>query len=99
MSGISKSNFSNRVKSLISAYQWHVQKPSLDAIQYLKMTTRLFDIADHCEDIRNRLWQDIYRAVRNVDLSRIDYSKLNPEEILDAKEAIMELYILADSKV
>jgi len=99
MSGISKSNFSNSVRNLLSAYQWHVQQSSLDAIQYLKMTTRLFDIADYCEDIRNRLWQDIYRTVRDVDLSNIDYSELNPEEVPDAKEAVMEFYILADSKV
>ena len=99
MSGISKSNFSNSVKGLINAYHWHTQKPSIDAMQYLKMTTRLFDIADYCEDIRNRLWQDIYRAVRDVNLSKIDYSKLDPEEMLEAKEAVMELFILADSKV
>ena len=99
MSGLSKSNFSNSIKNLIAAYQWHVQKPSIEVISYLKMTSRLVEIAEYCEEIRNGLWKDIYRVIREVDTSKIDFSKLEPSEIPEAKEAILEMYIIADSKI
>lgn len=97
--GISKSNFNTSVQNLVAAYKRSVQQTPLEARYYMQMTAKMFDIADYCEDINNRLYRDIYLAVKEVDINQIDYSQLEADVVPEAQEAVMEFSILSDSKL
>lgn len=97
--GISKSNFTNSIQSMIAVYRRNVHESPIEAIWYIKMTARMFHMADYCEDMNIRIWRDIYQAVKDVDIDQIDYSSLDDDRISEAQEAVMEFSVLADSKV
>lgn len=97
--GISKSKFTTSVQNLIAVYRRNIQQIPLEARYYIKITSKMFNMADYCEDVNNRIWRDIYLAVKEVDINRIDYSELEDDIIPEAREAVMEFSILADSKI
>jgi len=97
--GISKSTFTTSVQNLIAVYRKNIQQTSIDARYYIKITSRMFEIADYCEDVKNRIWRDIYLAIREFDARRIDYSGLEDEVVPEAKEVVLEFRIVADSKL
>lgn len=97
--GISKSSFTTSVQNLIAAYRKSLQPNPVEARYYIKITSRMFEMADYCEDVNNRVWRDIYLAIREFDPNRLDYSELEDEIVPEAKEAVMEFKIVADSKL
>lgn len=98
-SGMSKSKFTKRVAELIKAYKYNLDVPSLSSTRYLKMTSKLFGIAELCEDIDRTTSKDVYIAIRDFDIEKIDYSGLDAEASAEDREQVMELVILADSNL
>ncbi len=97
--GISKSTFTTSVQNLIAVYKKSIQQVPLEARSYIKMTSKMFEMADYCEDVNNKIWRDIYLAIKEFDDRVLDYSELEDDIVPEAKEAVMEFVILADSKV
>ncbi|MCB9430939.1 MAG: hypothetical protein H6668_03055 [Ardenticatenaceae bacterium] len=97
--GISKSKFTTSVQNLIAVYEKNLQQVPLEAEHYLKTTSRMFEIAEYCEDVNNRIWRDIYIAIKAFDINKIDYAKLEDDMIPEAQEVAMEFIVLADSKL
>ena len=97
--GISKSTFTNSARRVIEIYQMHLAQNPFSAKNYFKMTSRMFDLAEFCENANNSIWRDVYTTIKNVDVSALDYSEFDDEVIDEAKENAMEMIILADSKV
>lgn len=97
--GISKSTFTTSVQNLIVVYRKNIQQTPLDARYYIKITSRMFNMADYCEDVNNRIWRDIYLAIKEFDPRKLDYSELEDEVVPEAKETVMEFRIVADSKL
>lgn len=97
--GISKSTFTNSVRRVIEVYQMQLAKKPFSANSYFKMTSRMFELAEFCEDTNTSIWRDIYTTIKSIDVRTLDYSDLDDEVIDEAKEKAMEMIILADSKV
>lgn len=97
--GISNSNFINSVKKLIEIYKTHLAQRPLSAVYYLKMTSKMFDLAEMCEDISNPIWREIYTAIKEFDIKKLDYSELDNQRAQEVRENVMEIVILADSKI
>jgi hypothetical protein len=97
--GISRSTFTNSVRKLIEVYKSQLNQVPLPAIHYLKITSKMFDIAELCENAQNSIWREVYSAVKEYDVKKLDYSEVNDESIQEAKEQAMEFVILADSKI
>lgn len=97
--GISKSSFTTSVHNLIAVYRKNLQPNPLEASHYIKITSKMFEMADYCEDVNNRVWRDIYLAIKEFDASKLDYSELEDDVVPEAKEAVMEFRIVADSKL
>jgi len=97
--GVSKSTFTNSVRKLIEIYKNQLSQKSLSAIYYLKTTSKMFDIAELCEDAQNSVWREVYSAIKEYDVKKLDYSEIDDESVEEAKENAMEFVILADSKI
>jgi hypothetical protein len=97
--GVSKSNFTTSARRVIEIYQMHLAQEPIPAGKYFKMTSRMFNLAEFCENANNSIWRDIYTAIKDFDVSTLDYSAFEDEIIDEAKEKAMEMIILADSKV
>ncbi len=97
--GISNSTFNGSLQNLIAIYKKNLQDTPVGANYYLGITSRIFKIADYCEDIRNTSWRDIYQAVQGFDINQLDYSGIEEDLLDEAREQAMEFSILADSKL
>ena len=97
--GISKSTFTNSVRKLIEVYKNNLNQPSQPFIYYFKMTSKMFDVADLCEDVQNSVWREVYSVIKEFDIEKLDYSELNDEAVAEAREQAMEFIVLADSKI
>ena len=96
--GMSKSVFTTSVQNMVAAYKRNLQPTPLDARRYIAMTSKMFDMADYCEDVNNRVWKDIYLAVRESDVDKLVYSDFEGNEVAEAQEMVMEFILVADSK-
>lgn len=97
--GISKSSFSSSVQNMIATYNWHVQQSPVAAQDFIKMTSNMFNMAEFCEGVNNRLTRDICSAIRNFNINHLDFSEVQDEYVSEVQETIMELMLLADSKL
>lgn len=97
--GISKSSFTTSVQNLIAVYRKNLQTNPLEARYYIQITSKMFEMADFCEDVNNQVWRDIYLAIKEFDPSKLDYSELEDEIVPEAKKAVMEFRIVADAKL
>ena len=99
VAGVSKLNFTDSAKRVIETYKMNLAQKPFNAITYFKMTQKMFDLAEFCENVNNSLWRDLYTAIQDFDVNTLDYSVFDDEMIDEAKEQAMELIILADSKI
>lgn len=99
VAGVSKSNFTNSAKRVIETYKMNLAQKPFNARTYFKMTSKMFDLAEFCENANNSLWRDVYTAIKDFDVNTLDYSVFDDEVIDEAKEKAMEMIILADSKI
>lgn len=97
--GVSKSKFNTSVQNLIAVYRKAIRRTPLEAQYYLRITSKMFNIADYCEDIDNPIWQDIYASIRDSDVNVLDFSELEGEIVPEVKQAATEMIVLADSKL
>jgi hypothetical protein len=97
--GISKSNFTSSAGRVVELYRSTFASPSVSVVKFIKMTTRMFDLAEFCEGANISTWKEVYKVVKQVDTGSLDYSELDEQAADEARERAMELVILADSKV
>lgn len=97
--GISSSTFTNNVRKLIEVYKIHISQKPLSAVYYLKTTSKMFDLAEICENVQNSVWREIYTVIKEFDVKELDYSELDDETAQEVRENAMEFVILADSKI
>jgi hypothetical protein len=97
--GITKSTFNKNVRNMIAAFtkKFNGQKPS--AIDFLKLAPRMFHIAEFCEDNGYAVYNEIYEAVAEVNVKKLDYSKASKNGITEAKDMATEIHLIADAKV
>jgi len=97
--GISRAKFTTSVQNLLAVYGKSLQHKPIDARYYMKITSRMFNVADFCEQINHGGARDIYAVIKKFDMSYLDYSELEKSDIPDVQEAVLEYITIADSKL
>ncbi len=98
-SNLNKSNFTNSVRKLVTVYQANLNQPSVPIRLYLKMTSKMFNLAELCEELGNTVYKDIYLAIKNYDVNRLDYDNCGGDSPEVLKKQIVEFVVLSDSRI